>query len=326
MPDEEAVRIPCADGVRLGGHVWPARGPSRGVVVVNAATGVLARYYHRYARFLAAQGFDVLTYDYRGIGASRPTRLRGCGYRWHEWGTLDFDAALRFMRQARPDLPLQVVGHSIGGFLPGLAASAPAIHRILTVGAQYAYWRDYAPAQRPSLFLKWHVAMPVVTAVCGYFPGRRLGWLEDLPAGVANEWSFRRARMEHNLPPPQRAALLARFAAVTAPILAVIVRDDPLGTEPAIRRGLRYYRNAPHQEAMLTPSDFGLPAIGHFALFHARFEDSFWKGTLAWLQQGVNPWPAPGMAEAGAVEGGNDSDRTARLASHAPGRSGSAPA
>jgi len=294
MPSEEVVLITCADGVRLGGHVWPAQGRSQGAVVVNAATGVLARYYHRYARFLASHGFDVLTYDYRGIGASRPERLRGCGYRWHQWGTLDADAALRFMRQARPDLPLQVVGHSIGGFLPGLAASAPAISRILTVGAQYAYWRDYGPAQRPGLFLKWHVVMPLVTALCGYFPGRRLGWLEDLPAGVANEWSFRRARMELSLPPQQRAEILARLAAVTAPILAVVVLDDPLGTGQAIRRGLRYYRNAPQEEAVLAPADLGVPRIGHFGLFHARFEHSFWMDTLAWLRRGVNPWLAHG--------------------------------
>jgi predicted alpha/beta hydrolase len=303
MPGEKAVLIPCADGLRLGGHVWPAQGPSRGTVVVNAATGVLARYYHRYARFLSAHGFDVLTYDYRGIGASRPERLRGCGYRWHQWGTLDCDAALRFMRQQRPGLPLQVVGHSIGGFLPGFAAGAPAISRILTVGAQYAYWRDYRSANRAGLFLKWHVAMPLVTALCGYFPGRRLGWLEDLPAGVALEWSFRRARMELNLPPPQRQPILARFAAVTAPTLAVIVADDPLGTAPAIRRSLRYYRNAPRQEAVLAPADLGTSAIGHFGLFHARFERSFWTDSLAWLEHGANPWAAAGGAAASEPPG-----------------------
>ncbi|MFD1109123.1 alpha/beta hydrolase family protein [Pseudoroseomonas ludipueritiae] len=287
---EQAVLIACADGVRLGGHVWPARGVPRGAVVVNAATGVLARYYHRYARFLAAHGFEVLTYDYRGIGASRPARLRGCGYRWHQWGTLDCDAALRFMRQHRPGLPLHLVGHSIGGFLPGFAASAGAIGRILTVGAQYAYWRDYRAAERAGLFLKWHLAMPLMTALCGYFPGRRLGWLEDLPAGVAHEWSFRRARMELSLPPQQRQPVLARFAAVKAPVLAVIVADDPLGTAPAIRRGLGYYRNAPRQEVVIAPADLGVAGIGHFGLFHARFEGSFWVDSLAWLAEGTNPW------------------------------------
>lgn len=286
------VEIRCSDGVVLGGHVWLAGGPeTSGSVIINPATGVPARYYHYYARFLAAHGFDVLTYDYRGIGLSRPARLRGCGYRWREWGEKDFDAALRFMDE-RADQPLYVVGHSIGGFLPGLSRHAGRIDRMLTMGAQYAYWRDYAPARRMRLLLKWHVAMPVLTALFGYFPGKRLGWLEDLPAGVANEWSFRRARMETSHPVAERNEVLARFAAVTAPILAVAMSDDELGTVPAIRRTLAYYHNAEITEALLRPADLGFDAIGHFSLFHARHAEGFWRDTVQWLRQGIYPWPA----------------------------------
>ncbi|CAI2935935.1 protein of unknown function [Aminobacter niigataensis] len=183
-----SVEIVCDDGGVLHCHLWPRPfGSGFGTVILNPATGVLARYYHRYAAFLAGHGLDVLTYDYRGIGASRPADLRRCGYRWRDWGERDFDAALRFVLALDPGAPVMVVGHSIGGFLPGLAKSAPVITRMLTVGAQYAWWRDYAGDRRLRLFLKWHVAMPALTALLGYFPGKRLGWLEDLPSGVANE-------------------------------------------------------------------------------------------------------------------------------------------
>lgn len=274
------VEIICADGVTLGGHWWPASAPASGLVIVNPATGVLAGYYHRYARFLAGHGFDVLTYDYRGIGASRPTRLRGCGYRWRHWGERDFEAAIRFARQRRPDLPLRVVGHSVGGFLPGLAESAGMIERMLTVGAQHAWWPDYQAGRRLGLFLKWHVAMPALTALYGYFPGRRLGWLEDLPAGVANEWSFGGPRFPHT----------ERFATVTAAVLAVAVSDDELGTKAAIRRTLSYYINAPRQVALIMPGDYDRPAIGHFNLFHDSHASGFWTDSLAWLKDGRNPW------------------------------------
>ena len=196
------VNFVCKDGTSLGAHLWPsATGTDCGTVIINAATGVPARYYHRYARFLSEHGFTVLTYDYRGIGLSRPASLRGYACRWADWGERDFSAAIDFIRQRQPGGPLVVVGHSIGGFLPGLAENAPAIDRMLTVGAQYGYCADYAAVHRWRLFLKWHVAMPVLTAALGYFPGKRLGWLEDLPAGVAKDWSFRRARMELSHPP-----------------------------------------------------------------------------------------------------------------------------
>ncbi|HEX7817492.1 serine aminopeptidase domain-containing protein [Dyella sp.] len=286
-----AVSIVCNDGVLLGGHLWRSAGDHpAGMVVINPATGVLARYYHYYARFLAAEGFDVLTYDYRGIGLSRPARLRGCGYRWRDWGRLDFDAVIGWANVHRRAGLLQVVGHSVGGFLPGLAEHSHLVQRMLTMGAQYAYWRDYAADRRLRLFLKWHVLMPLATATFGYFPGRRFGWLEDLPAGVANEWSFKRARTEDSYPSAIRDTVLASFAACRAPILAVAMSDDELGTVAALRRTLRYYVNAPRTGVLLTPGDLGFNTVGHFGLFHARHADGFWRATLRWLRDGENPW------------------------------------
>jgi predicted alpha/beta hydrolase len=291
-PVEERIEILCKDDTRIAGHLWTAGGRQEGgSVIINPATGVVARYYHRYARFLASHGFDVITYDYRGIGLSRPQRLQDCGYRWRDWGELDFDAVLRFTRARRPESPLKVVGHSIGGFIPGLAESGDQIERMLTVGAQYAWWGDYAPRQRAGLLLKWHLVMPVLTALLGYFPGKRLGWLEDLPAGVANEWSFRGARFERSHPRGDLEAVLERMAAVRGRILAVAVSDDPLGTVPAICRTLSYYRNAERTAVLLSPHDLGRATIGHFDLFRAYHESGFWKDTLDWLKDRKLPWP-----------------------------------
>ncbi|MER2265413.1 alpha/beta hydrolase family protein [Methylobacterium oxalidis] len=289
----EAVTVRCRDGYVLHGHLWsvdPRLEPMLGTVVLNPATGVLARYYHAYARFLVAHGFAVLTYDYRGIGASRPVTLKGFGIRWRDWGELDFDAVVRWTR-ARRGGQLLVVGHSIGGFLPGFAEAANLIDRFLTVGAQFAYWPDYATGNRLRMAAKWHLAMPAMTALAGYFPGRQLGWLEDLPAGVAYEWSFRRARMELSYPRREREAILARFAAVQAPILAVGTTDDAFGTPPAIRRGLDYYAASPRTQVELTPGALGATTIGHFGLFHARRNGTFWTDSLDWLRDGRNPWP-----------------------------------
>ncbi len=290
-PRVASVPIVCADGASLGGHLWSPAGAPLGTVIINPATGVLARYYHRYAAYLAEHGFTVLTYDNRGIGLSRPARLRGCGIRWRDWGERDFEAVVGVARARGPHGPLAVVGHSGGGFLIGFAPSAVRIDRILTMGAQYAYWRDYAATHRRRLVLRWHVVMPALTRAFGYFPGKRLGWLEDLPAGVAGEWSARRARMEASYPVAERAGILARFAAVRAPILAIAMTDDEYATEAALLRTLAYYPGSDRRLVILPPEALASASVGHFSLFHSRYAATFWPLSMRWLRDGENPWP-----------------------------------
>lgn len=298
------VSFCASDGYPLKGTLWRhahAGTPPRPVVIINPATSVRARYYTRFAAWLNGHGFDVLSYDYRGIGESRPASLKGFDASWLDWGRLDVEAALQYAATACPGQPVQVVAHSVGGFLIGLAASSHRIDRAFTMGAQYAYWQDYARDRRLGLLLKWHVAMPLLTRLCGYFPGQRLGWLEDTPRGVVRDWTARHPRFEDNwkhgqprLTGDERSALLARFAAMRGATLAVSLADDEFGTVPAIRRLLRYYRNSATTHLHIRPEDIGQRSVGHFAFFHSRFEHTLWKVPLEWLRHGRLPPDAPG--------------------------------
>ncbi|QDF98035.1 alpha/beta hydrolase [Azoarcus sp. DD4] len=298
------VRFAAADGYVLTGTVWrhpQAATPPRPVVIINPATSVRAGYYARFAAWLNGHGFDVLSYDYRGIGASRPPSLKGFEAGWIDWGRLDFEAALQYVAAEFPGQPVQVVAHSVGGFLIGLAASSHRISRVFTMGAQYAYWKDYARDRRLGLLLKWHVAMPALTRLFGYFPGGRLGWLEDTPRGVVRDWIAPHPRFEDNwkrgplrLSDAERTELVARFAALRGATLAVSLADDEFGTVPAIQRLLRYYRNSATTHLHIRPADVGQAAVGHFAFFHSRFEHSLWKIPLEWLRHGRLPPDAPG--------------------------------
>lgn len=300
----EALSLRAADGYPLGGVVWRHEAgtvPARPVVIINPATSVRCRYYGRFAAYLHARGFDVVIYDYRGIGESRPASLRRLRAGWIEWGRLDFEAVLNHVLTTFPGQPVQVVAHSVGGFLIGLAASNHRISRVFTMGAQFAYWRDYAPQRRTRLLLKWHLVMPALTALFGYFPGQRLGWLEDTPKGVVQDWTAPHPRFENAhrrgpraLPEAERQALVAQFAALRAPILALGVSDDEFATVPAIQRLLRYFHRSPATHLEVAPQDIGREEIGHFAFFHSRFEPTLWPIALAWLAEGTLPATAPG--------------------------------
>ncbi len=295
----QAITFPAADGYPLNGFCWRHADvdAARPVVIVNAATSVRCRYYARFAAFLHAHGFDVITYDYRGIGESRPASLRGFDAGWIDWGRLDFEAALQYALAEFPGQPIQVAAHSVGGFLIGLAASGHRVSRVFTMGAQYAHWRDYVRHKRAAMFLKWHVFMPALTAVCGYFPGSRLGWLEDTPRGVVRDWiapqphfaDIWRRGGARRLPDGERRELVERFAALRAPTLAVSLADDEFGTVEAIRRLLGHYRNSPRTHLHLRPEAVGERQVGHFAFFHSRFEHTLWRIPLEWLRHGRLP-------------------------------------
>lgn len=289
LETSQSVEILCADGVVLGGNFWRPAGEPEAVVVINAATGVLARYYHRYARWLADEGFAVLTYDYRGIGASRPSDIRNCGYRWQDWGERDFPAAAALAQRVAPGVRLQVVGHSFGGFIPGMSAAGADVERMLTVGAQYACWRDYQASARARLFLKWHVAMPFLSMIFGFFPGRYLEWLEDLPKGIALQWAAVGRSWESRIAPHERARLFQRFGAVRAPILAIVLSDDELATAAAVDRSLAYYGGSTRTRTVIRPSDFDQLSIGHFGFFHDRNRAGLWPVTTRWLRDGRIP-------------------------------------
>lgn len=290
----QAFREPAGDGYSLGGFTWRHALPdrTRPVVIINAATSVRCSYYARFAQYLFSHGFDVMTYDYRGIGESRPASMRHFKASWTDWGALDFEAMLQRAIREFPGQPIDVVGHSFGGCAAGLAASSAQLRRLVTVGAQFAYWRDYAQGSRWQLFGKWHVLMPLLTRVFGYFPGKRLGWLEDTPAGVVKDWSTLTAAYE--LRPSGKALAALPFAQVRAQTLAISLTDDPFGTVPAIERLLNYFESSQCSHLRIAPADIDEAQIGHFAFFHNRFQTRLWPIALQWLQQGQLAEDTPG--------------------------------
>lgn len=298
----QSFKETATDGFVLGGFTWRQALPDtqRPVVIINAATSVRCRHYSRFAAYLFANGFDVITYDYRGIGESRPGSIKGLNASWTDWGALDFEAMLRRAQREFPGQPIDVVGHSFGGCAAGLGESGQVIRRLVTVGAQFAYWRDYAPEQRWRMFGKWHVLMPLLTRVFGYFPGKRLGWLEDTPASVVRDWSTPATRYERR---PSGRAMLAKtgrlpFANVRAKTLAISISDDPYGTIPAVERLLGYLENAAKTHLRIEPQDIGEQQVGHFAFFRSAYQATLWPIALTWLQTGAlapdTPgWPVP---------------------------------
>jgi predicted alpha/beta hydrolase len=285
---DRTLRLPATDGYLLAATLYePAVAAGHGAaVVISSATAVRRGYYDSFARFLAGRGFAVLTYDYRGIGGSRPASLRGFQARLLHWGERDLAGVLDQAADRLRPTRLLVVGHSVGGQLLGLADSARRVDGLLAVAAQNGYWGHWSGVTRWQAAVRWHLLMPALARAFGYLPGWT-GIKEDLPGGVAREWAaWCRSRDFLLAGHPERRAGFERF---DRPILAYGLTDDPYAPRKAIEALLALYCHAPATYREIAPRDAGVPAIGHFGFFRETVGAALWPEAARWLEERALP-------------------------------------
>jgi len=287
--EELALRIRASDGYELGAiHYSPGGGAEpRRAVVVHGGAGIAAQRYRHFARFLARSGVPVLTYDYRGIGLSRPPTLAGFHSVIEDWAEYDCSAAIGWLRERFPRAELVGVAHSVSALLFGGAHNAAEQDRLVLVGAHTGYYGDYRRLYRLPMAALWHGLMPALTRVVGYFPARRLGLGEDIPADVALQWSSRRSselRPSGAGPQAERTRrLLDRCAVLERPALMIRFSDDAFATAAGMRRVLAYYPRLSPEYALFSPADAGTRKIGHFGFFSRAAGPALWPRLVARL-------------------------------------------
>ncbi len=282
------IRLQAVDGYELGAALYvPLAAPTpQRVAVLHSGAGIPAARYRRFARFLAEAGIPVLTYDYRGIGRSRPNAMRGFRGSFEDWSEYDCAGAIAWLRQRYPYAEMLGIAHSIGALLVGGAPNSSEQRRLVFVGGHTAYCGDYHPRYRLLMTAVWHGLMPAVTRFLGYFPARRLGLGEDIPGQVALRWAGRRSpelRPAATDPYYLRfQSMLDRCAALQRPALLVSISDDAFATAAGTRRLLSYYpRLFPLEYLEFTPADAHVEHIGHFGFFGRNAGTALWPRLLS---------------------------------------------
>jgi predicted alpha/beta hydrolase len=275
------TRIPARDGYPLAASVFASTSsePSA-TVLIGSATGVPRAYYARFARFLASRAFDVVTYDYRGVGGSAPRRLRGFHAKMSDWGKLDLDGALDWTLSRFPERPLLYVGHSVAGQLLGLASAAQRLSAAWLVGSQSGYWRLWDGAAQVRAFAYWHAILPSAAGLLGYFPARLMGGGEDLPAGVAREWAAWGRHPQYIL--GHHASAREGYARLAFPITMVSISDDDFAPRRAVDTLGGWFGAFPSRR-LVHPEDVGAKSLGHFGYFRERFASTLWNDCARWL-------------------------------------------
>jgi predicted alpha/beta hydrolase len=245
--------------------------------------GVPQPYYGFFAEWLASQGYRAITFDYRGMGLSAPRSLRGFDVDIFDWAQ-DCETVLDFAVERAPEQPMYWIGHSLGGQLLGLMRNRERLRKVITVATGSGYWLENSWPTKSRVWLMWFFAAPLATRLAGYFPGKRLGMVGDLPRGVIEQW--RRWCLDREyVVGAEGDDVRSAYAKVSTPIVSLSFTDDEMMSEQSIRSLHALYRNAPLEFKRLAPSDVGARRIGHFGFFRAQFESSLWPLAKSLLER-----------------------------------------
>jgi len=250
-------------------------------VLISGGLGIPQRFYLPFARWLAGRGYLVMTFDLRGMGESRRPEhrrsLRGLQADMLTWARQDFTAAVARLHGIAQGAPIAVVGHSLGMHHAAMtdAATQRRIDLVVSVAAGSGYWRDWAAPSRRLAPLMLHLAAPVLTPVLGYFPGKALRMVGDLPGPAMRQWT-RWCRHPGFAWGAQPELILPSLHSARFKVEAFSFTDDDAMSETCTRKLMAALPNARASIRVVAPADVGLKSIGHVGAFRTSAAEHLW--------------------------------------------------
>lgn len=285
MSSKVSVVFAAPDAAQLSGTLFMPETPDapKALVLVCSAIGLRQQFYWSFSEWLSTREFGVMTFDYRGTGASlNGSSVRHSKAKMQDWGTYDMPAALDYLARRFPDLPIHLVGHSAGGQLLGLMPNYRRLSRVVAVASSSGYLRNLAPGLRLMGTFLLRVYAPLFARSLGYVPTRWIGWGEDLPVKVALQWAAWCTKPGYVANAFGTEITEHFYNEFDTPILWLTATDDPIATPENVDDMLRLFTSAPVTRQRIDPGDFALEQIGHIDFFRKR-NAKLWPIVTDWL-------------------------------------------
>ncbi len=184
----ETLRLITQDSVSVVGHLFLPEKSNQKLLLINSATGVKQQVYFSFAQYFAEQGFTVITYDYRGIGLSKPEKMSGFQASMRIWGSEDYKAVTDYIKTNFNDYQKYCLGHSVGALILGMNEDSVMFDEFIFVGTQNAFVGNLKFRTQIEAYLGFGIAQPLTTGLLGYFPAHWFGLGESLPKNCAYDW------------------------------------------------------------------------------------------------------------------------------------------
>jgi predicted alpha/beta hydrolase len=208
--------------------------------------------------------------------------VRGFEANLMTWARIDCSTMVDWTEGRLGGRPLLWLDRSPGGQIPGNVERPGRIAAVLTVAAGKACWRDYVPGQRRMAPLLWDAVVPVTLRFCGYFPGRRLRMIGDLPRGAMCPWRSSRLQPDY-LFGVEDPHFRVTYAGLSQPILSLAFTDDEHLSECNIDALHAFCSSAVTEMGRLAPAELGIDRDDHFGFFRRRHAERLWPLASDWL-------------------------------------------
>lgn len=266
-----------ADGNELELNYFGDLMNHKAVVIIAAAMGVRAKFYQDLGSFLQEEGFLCVSFNYTGIDES-PSSMGKSNYGMLDWAHKNIDFVINHLKKDFHNSKLIFLAHSAGGQMLGLCTKSHLLDKVITLNAGIGYWRLNAPALKRKIHLFWHFIIPVSIFFYGYFPGRKLKIVGNLPKKAAFDW--RRACLKPNYLQDIFPEFAKNYANLKAPLVAFYPEDDDMLTLASIEKLNSQFINSNTKIICLTPKNLGVKHIGHMGLLKKSFKNNFWQKHL----------------------------------------------
>lgn len=270
----EQVRVKAPDGYNLSVTVFSSKNGALPTIVMAPAMGASQDFYHPLAKWMSSKGWRVVCFDYRGLEKGAKV-TREMDHSILTWATYDANSVLDFAHDQALGEQLVWFGHSLGCQLLGAMASRDKVDRVVGVATGTGYWLRGDLSLMPKAALLWFLLVPVLTPIFGYFPGKKINVVTDLPRNVI--WQWRRWCLNRGYVAGAENALIKDdYDKYEIHLDILSFSDDELMSANNSSDLYKLYPKAAGRHTRLTPQEVGLKRIGHFGFFKAKQENILW--------------------------------------------------
>ena len=272
------------NGAKICLHIFSPEVESTKLLLVNSATGVRQQIYFSFAESAKRRGFTVITYDYEGIGLSKPVNLKNSKASMRSWGNTDFALMTEFITQNFPHQEKFCLGHSVGALILGMNPNSEIFKQFIFVATQNAYVGNLKPKTKAEAFLGFGIAQPLSSWLLGYFPGNWFGLGESLPKNCAYDW---RTLILNRKSTSRLLEKTDDFSKqLLQKTLVVYAEDDAWLTEKGVKSLLEdTYFNLKPEYRLIKTSESENGEIGHINFFRS-YNEKLWNIIFEFLNKG----------------------------------------